>query len=328
MIPFDGIFAENTILPLAVTAYSGTWNAQNDAVLAGFTDVSEILVDTNDPDFQKMAAKAQMSDNSHAALAMMRAPAGANPLPGPVDVLMAEGGAAADAGAPKPGPAPAAAPLAPAVPVNDRFGWVCRDGDRLIITFRGTQTPGDWLHNLDFIAEPYLPVPGRGTVHQGFQLVYYAVRANLLAIVNRIGVGCTEVLVTGHSLGGALSTLAMPDMLNQPFAANASPILYNLASPRAGHDDFQNFFDAHINVCYRIVNQWDVVPHVPPALAGYVHVGNQLTIDSGFSVDVVRNHVLSTGYAPGLAKWNQNHPVVQTAKMGAFSQAQLVGVSA
>jgi hypothetical protein len=328
MIPFDGQFAEETVLPLTFTAYVEPWNAKNDPVLAAFDEFAEILVDTGDADFQKMAAKPQMSDNSHAALAKMRMPGSAALATSPLDIAIPEGGPTLGSGTPAPASAVPVQPPAAPVDLHDRFGWVCRKDDRLMITFRGTQTPGDWLHNLDFIGEPYLPVPGRGTVHQGFQLVYYAVRKNLLAIVNKMGVGCTELMITGHSLGGALATLAMPDMLNQPFAANISPILYNIASPRVGHEDFQSYFDSHVNVSYRIVNQWDVVPHVPPSLAGFVHVGNQLTIDSGFSFDVVHNHVLDTGYAPGMLKWNQNHQVVQTAKMGMFAPASLVGVSA
>lgn len=332
MIPFDGQFAQETILPLTFTAYVEPWNARKDPVLAAFDSFAEILVDTSDADFQKMAAKPQMSDSSHAALAKMRAPGDAATSVSPVGISLPAVSETASPASASPGPAPAAtpspAPAPPSVALQDRFGWVCRKDDRLMVTFRGTQTPGDWLHNLDFVAEPYLPVPGRGTVHQGFQLVYYAIRKNLLDIVNKMGVGCTELVVTGHSLGGALATLAMPDLLNQNFAANISPILYNIASPRVGHDDFQSYFDSHINVSYRIVNQWDVVPHVPPSLAGYVHVGMQLTIDSGFSFDVVRNHVLDTGYAPGMANWNQSHPVVQTAKLGMFAPASLVGVSA
>ena len=164
-------------------------------------------------------------------------------------------------------------------------------------------------------------------MHQGFQFVYYAIRKNLINLVTTIGKDCTAVLITGHSLGGALATLAMPDILNV-LPGNVSPTLYNLASPRVGHGDFENYFDSHINVCYRVVNTWDVVPHVPPALAGYVHVGNQVNIDSGFSLDLVHNHVLSTGYAPGLVKWNQEHPVTQTAALGSFAVASLVGVSA
>ena len=336
MIPFDGRFAQETVLPLTFTAYVEPWNAKNDPVLASFDSFAEILVDTDDADFQKMAAKPQMSGNSHIALQKMRLPGPQATSTSPLPIAIPEGSAAvapAAEGAPTTTASSAIAPTTPApapkpVDVHDRFGWVCRKDDRLMITFRGTQTPGDWLHNLDFIGEPYLPVAGRGTVHQGFQLVYYAIRKNLLAIVNQMGVGCTEVLITGHSLGGALATLAMPDILNQPFATNISPILYNVASPRVGHSDFQSYFDSHVNVSYRIVNQWDVVPHVPPALAGYVHIGNQLNIDSGFSFDVVHNHVLDTGYAPGMTKWNQDHQVIQTPKLGIFAPASLVGVSA
>lgn len=333
MIPFDGEFAQDTVLPLANTAYEPTWNQSGNAILAKFTDVTEILVDTQDEDFQRVSSSKKVSDNSVKALTAMRRPKGAGTPPTAVEVMHAEGPptVAADADVPPAGPDVAgatAAPTAPAVPVNDRFGWVCRDGARLIITLRGTQTPEDWLHNLDFIAEPYQPVPGRGTVHQGFQLVYYAIRKNLVDIVNKVGQGCTEVLITGHSLGGSLATLAMPDMLSNCLTGNVSPILYSLASPRTGHDDFQSFFDSHVNVCYRVVNTWDVVPHVPPVLAGFTHVGNQVTIDSGFSLDVVKNHVLSTGYAPGLAKWNEDHPIRQTAKLGRFAVSSLIGATA
>jgi hypothetical protein len=325
MIPFDGDFAQQTVLPLVQTAYDPTFNAQKDGILAGMTDVHEILVDLNDPDFQQMLTKQGMSINSKLAVAKMRKPA---PAPG---AEMPDTAALPTSTAP---PAAAALDALPAldgsaatVPVNDRFGWVCRQGTTLIVTFRGTQTAEDWLDNLDFIGEPYLPVPGRGTVHQGFQLIYYAIRKNLLAIVGPLSAGCTDLLVVGHSLGGAIATLAMPDLLNV-LSLNLSPVLYNMASPRAGHDDFQNFFDSHVNVCYRIVNQWDVVPHLPPSLAGYVHVGNQVTIDSGFHINVVENHVLATGYAPGIATWIANHPVTQTWKMGAFAMSALVGVSA
>jgi hypothetical protein len=329
MIPYDGEFALNTVYPLAFTAYDASFNSEKDAVLATMTDVCEILVDTTDPDFQKLLQKPSTSINSKLAVAKMRKLAAAPAATG-------QPAPAAPANAPT--AAAQLAALAPldgtpaAIPVDDRFGWVCRQktaqGTALIVTFRGTQTAEDWLDNLDFIGEPYLPVPGRGTVHQGFQLIYYAVRKNLLGIVQNLAPGCTDLLVVGHSLGGALATLAMPDLLNVLASSNLSPTVYNLASPRAGHADFQNFFDSHVNVCYRIVNQWDLVPHLPPSLAGYVHVGNQLNIDSGFHINVVDNHTLLKGYLPGLIAWNKNHPVQQTQKLGSFAVASLVGVSA
>ena len=46
---------------------------------------------------------------------------------------------------------------------------------RLIVAFRGAEFFHDWLNDADFIPAPYGPIPGRGTVHQGFQLVYYSI---------------------------------------------------------------------------------------------------------------------------------------------------------
>ena len=77
--------------------------------------------------------------------------------------------------------------------------------------------------------------------------MYYAVRDNVLRLVKERCAGIREVLVTGHSLGGALATLALPDIVNflraQPeVPAGLKVLLYSLASPRAGHADFKTFF--------------------------------------------------------------------------------------
>jgi len=67
-----------------------------------------------------------------------------------------------------------------------------------------------------------------------------------------------------------------------PSLASATPISVRL-------------FDTRVNICYRIVNPWDVVPHLPPVLALYEHEGSSLHIDSGLTFDVVHNHLLITG---------------------------------
>jgi hypothetical protein len=163
-------------------------------------------------------------------------------------------------------------------------------------------------------------------VHQGFQSVYCALRNNLLQLVQEKKSSCKNILITGHSLGGALVALATPDLLND-VAANLSPVVYTWAEPRVGHSDFVSFFNTHVNVCYRIVNVWDVVPHVPTVLAGFEHEGNELIIDSGFTPDIATNHVLVSGYAPGLAQWNKQHPKITTMHFGFRSVAAMAGRS-
>ena|GEM_PF-923500 len=288
MNAFDGRFALNYIYPLAVAAYDEPWNSVASSVLAGFTQVAEIRIDTKSPSFQ-VALAANPSPGAHGLLSSMTKPKGA-------------------------GSVPAAGLVAAGIPLDDRFGWVCVDPSRgrLIVAFRGTQTATDWINDLEFTSEAYRPIPGGGTVHHGFQHVYYAVRDNLLKLVKERCGSIREVLVTGHSLGAALATLALPDILHflreQPgVPEDLAVTLYNLASPRVGHTDFKNFFNTRFP-CWRVVNFWDVVPNVPPQLAGYAHVGAALSIDSGWSVNFAHNHVLTTGYLPGLTSWNKTHP--------------------
>jgi hypothetical protein len=157
--------------------------------------------------------------------------------------------------------------------------------------------------------------------------VYMAIRDSVRSTVqNLVNAGkCDTLLITGHSLGGALCGLSAPDLLND-IASRLPPIVYSWAEPRVGHGDFVSFFNTHVNVCYRIVNQWDVVPHLPPDLAEYQHEGNDLTIDSGFfPPDVVRYHELATGYLPALQIWNRDHPLQQTRHFGMKSLGAIAG---
>jgi triacylglycerol lipase len=304
MIPFDGQFAEKTVLPLAIAAYDNTKPP------AGYTlnqTAFEILANPAHPDVQNRLAELdapQRAKRQKMLQSMLKQPDQHQAAFSDADVR-------ALAANPEP---------------NLHFGWLCLDraNQQLIVAFRGTQFIHDWFDDFDFVPAPYAPVPGRGTVHQGFQLVYLTIRENLIGLIKQYAAGCTGLLIVGHSLGGALCALAAPDLQND-VAENLSPVVYTLAEPRVGHDDFVSFYGTHINVCYRIVNLWDVGPHLPPDIAEYEHEGSEVTIDSGFSLDVVHNHALATGYAPGLARWNKDHPPQVTQHFGTIAVSALVG---
>lgn len=110
--------------------------------------------------------------------------------------------------------------------------------------------------------------PQGGKVHRGFTKGLDEVWLDLLPHIRKLhGKGC-RIWVTGHSLGAALATL---------FACRYGKVegVYTFGSPRVGNKDFK----AHINVkIYRIVNNDDIVPWVPPPGA-YVHVGELKFID-------------------------------------------------
>jgi hypothetical protein len=286
VVPFDGPFAQTYVYPFALGAY----NAED--APPGYTkgvDAFEVLADVS-PAFQAKLGKLEPRHQKplESMLAHSRRPRITDPSKATSEAVRA---------------------MPRSAEPNQHFGWVCADkrNSRLVVCFRGTEYFEDWVEDFDFTPAPYSPLPGRGTVHQGFQIVYEAVRDNLRTLVQSKAPGCKEILITGHSLGGALCGLCAPDLLSDA-AAVLSPIVYTWAEPRVGHPDYVRFFDSRVNICYRIVNLWDVVPHLPPTLAFYEHEGASLHIDSGFSPDIVKNHVLITGYAPGLAAWNDRHP--------------------
>lgn len=184
-----------------------------------------------------------------------------------------------------------------------QIGGLVARNDRaqtLAISFRGTRTPGEWLKALDFVAASYTPVSNWGEVHQGFQLVYLAMQASVEDLVTSAIGGSTNIWITGHSLGGAVAVLAAPDV-----AINMSkivPSLHTYAGPRSGQPSFADKFDKLVKTCFRVVNRWDIVPQLPPVVALYRHVGVEVQVDGGFTLDLARAHSLELSYRPGLER--------------------------
>ena len=170
------------------------------------------------------------------------------------------------------------------------------------VAFRGTQTFDDWVGDFDTLFEPYKYVPNGGQVHMGFQSIYSALHDSVAAGIGAAIAGCDELLVTGHSLGGALAVIAGPDLAKSLMPALV-PELITFAGPAAGLADFAHFFDLMLPSCYRVTNFWDLVPRLPPQLpiGLYEQTGTNVNIDPGFKL-AVDAHSLETSYVPGLLK--------------------------
>lgn len=165
------------------------------------------------------------------------------------------------------------------------------------VSFRGTEDLADWLQDLDAIPENYAPLTGFGHVHGGFQDVYELVRKSIVANLPNALTGCTQILITGHSLGGAVAVLAAPDVFRGMPPNTIEPRLITFGGPRVGLPDFVSAFNTDIESCFRVVNFLDIVPLVPPA--PYAHVGAEIVVDSGGAIDVTFRHSLPA-YHDGL----------------------------
>jgi len=153
------------------------------------------------------------------------------------------------------------------------------DHQTVVIVFRGSKGSEDWKANFRFrqMKVPYENMNPKIRVHTGFIDQYLEARP----IIHR---ELTEgrykdpknVVVTGHSLGGALATLCAVDLKyhNQELPVVCIP----LASPRVGNRAFAQSYDMRVPVTHRIINGHDTVCKVPPMWLGYEHVGTSIYV--------------------------------------------------
>jgi hypothetical protein len=74
--------------------------------------------------------------------------------------------------------------------------------------------------------------------------------------------------VTGHGLGGAFAILAATDIKSLYQSTDA---VYTFGQPRVGNDAFASYYAKYLPDTYRVINNADIVPHLPATNAGYQH---------------------------------------------------------
>lgn len=146
--------------------------------------------------------------------------------------------------------------------------------DDLILAFRGTVMEvknwnqlllkaANWLVNFAFQQVPHTRHGWR--IHQGFGYVVGHVWEQINdAVRTRLRHG-QRLWVTGHSMGGALANLIANEFCSEGRVPVAGT--YTFGAPRVGDAAFAELCLAPH---YRVENQHDLVPHIPPppSLAG------------------------------------------------------------
>jgi hypothetical protein len=148
---------------------------------------------------------------------------------------------------------------------NGSHGFLAVDDTNhlAVLVFRGTDKDDPTDLTDDFNAIP-APWPSGGKVHSGF--------ASALSCLwgGQTGIGAAlhslngvRLLITGHSLGAAMATLAAN--LHPPHA------LYTFGSPRVGDQAFVDQMASIKN--FRFVDCCDIVARIPPPnVLGYQHI--------------------------------------------------------
>jgi hypothetical protein len=172
---------------------------------------------------------------------------------------------------------------------NIPFGFVATDLDRknVYISIRGTLTFLEWFKDAQIELISYqngkagksskiIPVNGDyGSITKGFRDIYVNLRDDIINGLKECPKDA-NVYITGHSLGSALATLAIPDILNNThFTDPQKIVMYTFASPRCGNRDFAQAMSKTGVQHWRIANTEDIVPSLPFPTGNIFKPGNE-----------------------------------------------------
>jgi hypothetical protein len=202
------------------------------------------------------------------------------------------------------------------------YGLIARspDGADSILAIRGTATPEEWVDDLTSLVPA--PWTGPGQVGYGFNRIYQTLRvvpfdASAVAaaplprpsepaspfaeqVANAVRqaarpphrrgemaapqpeTSANAIRVVAHSLGSALATLYVAE--NVKVGRLDVELICTFASPKVGDHQFAASFDALNGAnSWRIVNELDIVPYLPPI--GFEHVDKLQAYNSGLVVN-------------------------------------------
>ncbi|KAJ7107014.1 Alpha/Beta hydrolase protein [Mycena epipterygia] len=160
-------------------------------------------------------------------------------------------------------------------------GFIARDDTRheIVVSFRGSSSLADAITDINLFRVPFvsLGITKAFTVHAGFLAAYNNVAQDVLATVTaqHAKLPTYTVVVTGHSLGGAIAALAAPAL--KVALPTTSVKLYTFGQPRTGDANFAAYVETTLGVdnIFRAVHTFDGVPTMVPRVLGYEHHATQ-----------------------------------------------------
>ncbi|KAI8357815.1 Alpha/Beta hydrolase protein [Blakeslea trispora] len=162
-------------------------------------------------------------------------------------------------------------------PLTDTNGFVMTSAadQTIYLSFRGSVSSQNWVTNFNYRFTSFDNVKG-ARAHSGFySAVKDSSRTYLPVIKSLLDANPKyKVVVTGHSLGGALALLAGIDLLGKESRITSSNLkIYTYGGPRVGDSNFVDYVAKSNVPVLRSVNGLDPIPQAPPRVNGYVHAG-------------------------------------------------------
>ncbi|KAK9685947.1 hypothetical protein K7432_015312 [Basidiobolus ranarum] len=177
---------------------------------------------------------------------------------------------------------------------------------KIVVSFRGSSNWSNWAKNMEFLPRTFVyPMANEDVqVHSGFYATYASVESTVRAELKLVlallqnHTDTYKLIITGHSLGGAVATFCAMDIkrsyLNpkskRSFESELQIIdssqiyLHTYGQPRAGNLHFSQLvhktfaLNSTSTTLARITNKGDPVTRLPPRKMGYLHHPHEIYI--------------------------------------------------
>jgi hypothetical protein len=203
---------------------------------------------------------------------------------------------------------------------SDTQGFVATKGKSIYVVWRGSESKKDFQNDASIDKVPFIEENEK--VHIGFKSSWESVVGDTYdaidtALENLQG-ETTDIVVSGHSLGGAVATLYAYSIKKHYPHYNVKAT--TIGSPRVGNKAFKENYDKSGIDTLRIVHNNDLVTHTP--YIGFHHVNYQVRLDTAgnrlqndkslkslwlylkslFSGKTIKDH-MGDGYMKALENW-------------------------
>ena len=151
----------------------------------------------------------------------------------------------------------------------------------LFVSFRGSVNIQNWIDDIQISKiSPYND--STISIGKGFYKAYNYIKPELISNLPILAdkYNTNNVLIVGHSLGAAMTTLMTYDIVTL-FPKYTISYSVTFGSPRIGNPAFVDSFNKYATTFthYRLTHHYDIVPHVPEEILGYLHISNEIWYD-------------------------------------------------
>ena len=182
---------------------------------------------------------------------------------------------------------------------TDTTGYVAIDNVHhyIVLAFRGSRSEANWVVDLEANKVPS-DLCSNCHAHHGFWNSWMDVRYKVLQALDEAVHAHPEyrVIVVGHSLGGALATLAAGSIRNRSAHLLQVTELYTFGSPRVGSYQTAKFLSEQSTLSYRVTLKSDPVPRAPGIVLDYMHTSPEYWIKENPANPKPEDVWLLTGY--------------------------------